>query len=98
MTSVRSRFSEPSTLCLMRSGRLSCTCCPPASRPTPNLVAITTCARTGANASPDGRADERNHRLLVRWETVALAHPHAAEPQRRHFQTPLSQFALLHVV
>src|SRR6266550_469971 len=44
----------------------------------------------------DGRANERDHRLLVRWETVALAHPHAAEPQRRHFQIALSKFALLH--
>src|SRR5437667_4362882 len=50
------------------------------------------------DAAFDGRADERNHRLLVRWDTVALAHPHAAEPQRRHFQTPLSQFAFLHGV
>src|SRR5437870_10092775 len=50
------------------------------------------------DAAFDGSADERDHRLFVRWETVALAHPHAAEPQRRHFQTPLSQFALLHVV
>src|SRR5256885_15855514 len=50
------------------------------------------------DAAFDGGADERDHRLLVRWETVALAHPHAAEPQRRHFQTPLSQCALLHAV
>src|SRR6266496_4093415 len=46
----------------------------------------------------NSRADERDHRLLVRWDTVALAHPHAAEPQRRDLQTPFSQFALLHVV
>src|SRR5207244_5844333 len=50
------------------------------------------------DAAFNGRADERDHRLLVRWDTVALAHPHAAEPQRRHFQTTRSQFALLHVV
>src|SRR5438445_12380117 len=42
MTSVRSRFSEPSTLCLMRSGRLSCSCCPPESCLIPNLVVIAT--------------------------------------------------------
>src|SRR3989442_39791 len=49
------------------------------------------------HAAFDGCADERDHRLLVRWETVALAHPHAAEPQRRNFQVPppLSHFALL---
>src|SRR3989442_4175861 len=50
------------------------------------------------DAAFDGRADERDHRLLVLWDTVALAHPHAAEPQRRHFQTTRSQCALLHVV
>src|SRR5438128_8888879 len=38
------------------------------------------------DAAFDGRADERDHRLLVRWETVALAHPHAAEPERRDFR------------
>src|SRR3989475_177263 len=37
------------------------------------------------DAAFDGRADERDHRLLVRWETVALAHPHAAEPECRDF-------------
>src|SRR3989442_39796 len=52
------------------------------------------------HAAFDGCADERDHRLLVRWETVALAHPHAAEPERRNFQAPPppSQFALLHFV
>src|SRR3989449_5116038 len=52
------------------------------------------------DAAFNGRADERDHRLLVRWETVALAHPHAAEPERRNFQAPPppSQFALLHFV
>src|SRR3989440_193054 len=50
------------------------------------------------DAAFDGRADERDHRLLVRWETVALAHPHAAEPEGRDFQTTRSQFAFLHVV
>src|SRR6266498_2544848 len=50
------------------------------------------------DAAFDGRADERDHRLLVRRDTVALAHPHAAEPQRRNFQAPLSLFSLLHFV
>src|SRR6266550_4666646 len=44
----------------------------------------------------DGRANERDHRLLVRWETVALAHPHAAEPEGRDLEIALSKFALLH--
>src|SRR2546422_816975 len=48
------------------------------------------------DAAFDGRADERDHRLLVRWETVALAHPHAAEPERRDLQVALSEFAFLH--
>src|SRR5881394_3355891 len=103
MTSVRNRLSEPSTLCLMRSGRLSCACCPAASRPTPNLVAITTCRRTvnlggieECDAAFHGRADERDHRRLVRWDAVALAHPHAAEPEGRDFEMALSKFAFLH--
>src|SRR2546422_8105679 len=48
------------------------------------------------DAAVDGRADERDHRLLVRWDTVALAHPHAAEPEGRDFEVALSKFALLH--
>src|SRR5207244_9509246 len=48
------------------------------------------------DATFDSRADERDHRLLVRRETVALAHPHAAEPERRAFEIALSKFALLH--
>src|SRR6266571_2086797 len=48
------------------------------------------------DAAFDGGADERDHRLLVRWETVALAHPHAAEPEGRDFEIALSKFALLH--
>src|SRR5439155_15882647 len=48
------------------------------------------------DAALDGRADQRNHRLLVRRETVALAHAHAAEPQRRHLEVGLSKFASLH--
>src|SRR5882762_7700159 len=56
MASILSRLSEASATSLMRSGRLS--------RPTkpgsrlglslkPNLVAITTCPRNGASASPN---------------------------------------------
>src|SRR5882724_8183695 len=48
------------------------------------------------DAAFNGRADERDHRVLVRWETVALAHPHAAEPEGRDFEVALSKFALLH--
>src|SRR5438477_319 len=48
------------------------------------------------DAAFNGRADERDHRLLVRWDTVALAHPHAAEPEGRDFEVALSKFALLH--
>src|SRR6266480_4765838 len=43
-----------------------------------------------------GRADERDHRRFVRWDTVALAHPHAAEPEGRDFEIALSKFAVLH--
>src|SRR5439155_1568620 len=50
------------------------------------------------DAAFNGRADERDHRLLVGRDTVALAHPHAAEPEGRDFQTTRSQFAFLHVV
>src|SRR2546426_11879653 len=48
------------------------------------------------DAAFHGRANERDHRLLVRWETVALAHPHAAEPEGRDLEIALSKFALLH--
>src|SRR5437667_7359162 len=48
------------------------------------------------DAAFDGRADERNHRLLVRWDTVALAHPHAAESEGRDLEIALSKCALLH--
>ena len=50
--SVLSRFSEPSTLRLIVSGRLSR---PPRSwlsKSNPNFVAITTWSRTGSSASP----------------------------------------------
>src|SRR5213594_123911 len=58
---------------------------------TVNLGGIEEC-----DAAFDGRADERDHRLLVRWDTVALAHPHAAEPECRNLEIALSKFALLH--
>src|SRR5205823_6833943 len=48
------------------------------------------------DAAFDGRADERDHRLLVRWDTVALAHAHAAEPEGRDLEIAVSKFALLH--
>src|SRR5437660_11046189 len=48
------------------------------------------------DAAFDGRADERNHRLLVRWDTVALAHPHAAESEGGDVEIALSKSALLH--
>src|SRR5438034_11417515 len=41
----------------------------------------------------DGRADERDHCLLVRWVTVALAHAHAAESEGRDFEIALSKLA-----
>src|SRR5438132_4994205 len=55
MASTLSRLSEPSATCLMCSGRLSRPTQPgaPSGRSlNPNLVAITTCSRTGARASP----------------------------------------------
>src|SRR5437879_12703317 len=38
------------------------------------------------DAAFHGRADERGHRLLGRWATVALAHHHAPDPHRRALQ------------
>src|SRR5207302_7932788 len=43
----------------------------------------------------DSRADERDHRLLVRWDTVALAHAHAAAAEGRDLELALSKCALL---
>src|SRR2546430_7348514 len=54
------------------------------------------CGIEERDATFDGRANERDHRLLVRWETVALAHPHAAEPEGRDLEIALAKFALLH--
>src|SRR5258708_37893016 len=43
------------------------------------------------------RSNHRNHLLLVLGRTVAKAHSHAAEPDRRHFQwITLTKFALFH--
>src|SRR6476660_2534441 len=59
MTLVLSRLSEASATCLMCPGRLSSPVCLPGSglpvsdsNLKPNFVAITTCSRTGARASP----------------------------------------------
>ena len=57
MISTLSRLSEPSAACLMCSGRLFRPAPLPADyrcrlRSKPNLVAITTCSRNGASASP----------------------------------------------
>ncbi len=41
-----------------------------------------------------GSSDQRNHLLLIGSRPISEAHPHATEPERRHFQIP--QFALLH--
>ena len=48
------------------------------------------------DAAFDGRADQRDHLLLVRGRAVAEAHAHAAEAEGRDFQVAASQFALLH--
>src|SRR6266550_1695020 len=53
MTSVFNRLSDPSTACLMVSGWLSWpSCFPSGANRNPNFVAITTCFRKGATASP----------------------------------------------
>jgi DNA-binding transcriptional LysR family regulator len=57
--------------------------------------AVDLCRVEKRNALRDGRADDVDHLLLVgRWP-VAKAHAHAAEAERRHFQSTLSQFSLL---
>ena len=48
------------------------------------------------DATIHGRPNERDHLLLVGGRTVAVAHAHAAQAERRNFQATLSQFALLH--
>ena len=52
MRSVRRRFRDASTASRMCSGRLLSAVEYPVPMLKPNLVAITTCSRTGASASP----------------------------------------------
>ncbi len=47
------------------------------------------------DAAFHGRANQRDHLLLVFRRAVAKAHPHAAEPDGRDFQVAFSKFALL---
>ena len=49
------------------------------------------------DAAFDGRADQRDHFLLVFGRAVGKAHSHAAEADGRDFQIAFSQFALLHL-
>jgi hypothetical protein len=51
-----------------------------------------------ADAALDGRADERNHLLLVTRWAVGEAHAHAAEADGRDFQVAVSKRSLLHCV
>jgi hypothetical protein len=53
------------------------------------------CGVEERDATLDCRPSEADHLLPVGDREVALAHPHAAEPDRRHFQT-VSERALLH--
>ena len=49
------------------------------------------------HATFDGRPDQGDHLLPVgKRRVVAEAHPHAAEPDGRHFQLTVSKRALLH--
>jgi len=49
------------------------------------------------DAAFDGSSDERDHLLPVSGRrAVAVAHSHAAEPDRRDFQVAVSEFAFLH--
>jgi hypothetical protein len=50
------------------------------------------------DAAFDRCANERDHLAFVRCRSVAIAHPHAAEPDRRDFQVAAPQSALLHFV
>src|SRR5207245_2419178 len=45
-----------------------------------------------------GRANQRDHLLLVCGRAVAKAHSHTAQTERRNFQVAISEFALLHCV
>ena len=44
------------------------------------------------DAAIDGRANQRDHLLLVLGRAVAEAHPHAAESEGRDFQIVLPSF------
>src|SRR5581483_2134245 len=48
------------------------------------------------HAAFDRPANQRDHRFAIGGRTVAEAHSHAAEPERRHFETAVSQLARLH--
>src|SRR5438552_7950383 len=60
------------------------------------VCTVNLCGIEERDAALDGLADERDHRLLVRWDTVALAHPHATKAEGRNLQVAASEFALLH--
>src|SRR5947207_7683998 len=42
------------------------------------------------------RPNQRDHFLLVCRRTIAIAHSHATEPESRHFEVAISEFAFLH--
>ena len=48
------------------------------------------------HAAFDGRAEQRDHLLLISRRTIGIAHAHTAEPDRRDFQVAISKFSLLH--
>src|SRR6267143_3489046 len=48
------------------------------------------------DATFDSRPDQRDHFLLVACRTVANAHSHTAESDRRYFQIAFSKVAFLH--
>jgi hypothetical protein len=41
------------------------------------------------------RSNQRDHLLLIGSRTIAEAHPHATEPERRHFQIPSLRFCII---
>jgi hypothetical protein len=48
------------------------------------------------DAALDRRPDDRGHLLLIARRSVAKAHAHAAEPESRHFEAAVSEFAFSH--
>src|SRR5437016_7109313 len=50
------------------------------------------------NAAFHGCAKQGDHLLLIFRRAISKAHPHAAQPDRRNFQTTLAQFAPFHLV